>query len=74
VKCPCLYSETSPICRAEADAMRIPSAEQLASHCLTVRYCGCEFYRRFLASLSEQPDRWRSRRRNMKWTQNRHFP
>ena len=60
VKCPCLYSDAAPICRAEGDAMRIPSAEQLASHCLTSHYRRCDVFRRFLIALAERPERWRS--------------
>jgi hypothetical protein len=59
VKCPCLYSDAAPICRAEGDAMRIPSAEQLVSHCLTAHYRRCEVFRRFLVALAERPERWR---------------
>jgi hypothetical protein len=40
--------------------MRIPSAEQLASHCLTPQYRRCEVFRRFLNALAERPERWRS--------------
>jgi hypothetical protein len=40
--------------------MRIPSAEQLASHCLTSQYRRCEVFRHFLVALSERPERWRS--------------
>ena len=40
--------------------MRIPSAEQLASHCLTTHYRRCDVFRRFLAALAERPERWRS--------------
>jgi hypothetical protein len=40
--------------------MRIPSAEQLASYCLTAHYRRCEVFRRFLAALKERPERWRS--------------
>jgi hypothetical protein len=40
--------------------MRIPSAEQLASHCLTPQYRRCEVFRHFLVALSERPERWRS--------------
>ncbi len=40
--------------------MRIPSAEQLASHCLTPHYRRCEVFRRFLIALAERPERWRS--------------
>lgn len=60
MKCPCLYSDAAPICRAEGDAMRIPSAEQLASHCQTAHYRRCDVYRRFLVALAERPERWRS--------------
>ena len=60
MKCPCLYSDAAPMCRAEGDALRIPSAEQLASHCLTAQYRRCEVYRRFLTALAERPERWRS--------------
>ena len=60
MKCPCLYSDAAPICRAEGDAMRIPSAEQLVSHCLTAQYRRCDVFRRFLTALSERPERWRS--------------
>jgi len=60
VKCPCLYSDAAPICRAEGDALRIPSAEHLASHCLRAQYRRCEVYRRFLTALAERPERWRS--------------
>jgi hypothetical protein len=40
--------------------MRIPSAEQLASHCLTPHYRRCDVFRRFLVALTERPERWRS--------------
>ena len=60
MKCPCLYSDAVPMCRAEGDALRIPSAEQLASHCLTAQYRRCDVFRRFLTALSERPERWRS--------------
>jgi hypothetical protein len=60
VKCPCLYSDAAPMCRAEGEALRIPSSEQLASYCLTARYRRCELFRRFLVSLGERPERWRS--------------
>ena len=60
MKCPCLYSDAAPMCRAEGDALRIPSAEHLASHCLTPHYRRCEVYRRFLTTLAERPERWRS--------------
>lgn len=40
--------------------MRIPSAEQLAAHCLTSQYRRCEVFRRFLVALAERPERWRS--------------
>jgi hypothetical protein len=40
--------------------MRIPSAEQLMSHCLTSNYRRCDVYRRFLTVLSERPERWRT--------------
>ncbi len=59
-RCPCLYSEEAPICRAEGDAIRIPSAEHLASHCLTAQHRRCEVFRRFLTMLAERPERWRS--------------
>src|SRR6516165_11533753 len=59
VKCPCLYSDAAPICRAEGDAMRIPSAEQLARYCLTPHYRRCDVYRGFLAALAKRPERWR---------------
>jgi len=55
-----LYSDAAPICRAEGDAMRIPSAEQLAAHCLTAHYRRCDVFRRFLVALAERPERWRS--------------
>jgi len=48
------------MCRAEGDALRIPSAEQLANHCLTAQYRRCEVYRRFLTALAERPERWLS--------------
>jgi hypothetical protein len=48
------------MCRAEGDALRIPSPEQLASHCLSTQYRRCEVFRGFLASLAERPERWRS--------------
>ena len=60
MKCPCLYSDAAPICRAEGDAMRIPSAEQLAGHCMTTQYRRCDVFRRFLSLLAERPERWRS--------------
>jgi hypothetical protein len=60
VKCPCLYSDAAPICRAEGDAMWIPSAEQVASYCLTAQYRRCDVFRRFLVALAERPERWRS--------------
>lgn len=60
MKCPCLYSDAAPMCRAEGDALRIPSAEQLATHCLTAQYRRCDVYRRFLTALAERPERWRS--------------
>jgi hypothetical protein len=60
VKCPCLYSDAAPMCRAEGDALRIPSPEQLASHCLSTQYRRCEVFRSFLTSLAERPERWRS--------------
>ncbi len=40
--------------------MRIPSDEQLATHCLTPHYRRCHVYRSFLAALAERPERWRS--------------
>jgi hypothetical protein len=60
VMCPCLYSDAAPICRAEIDAMRIPSAEHLASYCLTAQYRRCHVFRSFLSALAERPERWRS--------------
>ena len=60
VKCPCLYSDAAPICRAEGDAIRIPAAEELAAYCLTPHYRRCEVFRRFLVALAERPERWRS--------------
>ena len=60
MKCPCLYSDAAPICRAEGDGMRIPAAEELATYCLTAQYRRCEVFRRFLVALTERPERWRS--------------
>jgi len=40
--------------------MRIPSAEQFASHCLTSNYRRCDVSRRFLTVLAERLERWRS--------------
>ena len=60
MKCPCLYSDAAPMCRAEGDGMRIPAAEELAAYCLTAHYRRCEVFRRFLVALAERPERWRS--------------
>ena len=59
VKCPCLYSAVTPICRADTESMRIPSAGHLNRFCLTEHYRRCELYRRFLGMLAEKPERWR---------------
>jgi hypothetical protein len=40
--------------------MRIPSAEELATHCLSGHYRRCDVFRRYLVALSERPERWRS--------------
>ena len=61
VKCPCLYSDVAPICRAEMMALRIPSPEQLARFCTTGRHQRCELYRRFLGIAIVKPVRRRRR-------------
>jgi len=38
--------------------MRIPSAEQLASYCMTTQYRRCDIFRQFLTTLAERPERW----------------
>ena len=60
MKCPCLKNDVAPICRADGDAMHIPSSEQLAGYCLTPNYRRCQLFRRFLVALTETPERWRS--------------
>lgn len=50
------------MCRAEGDALRIPSPEHLASHCLSAHYRRCAVFRQFLTTLAERPERWRSTR------------
>jgi hypothetical protein len=57
VKCPCLYSDVAPICRAETMALRIPSPEQLARFCTTGRHQRCDLYRRFLGITIVKPVR-----------------
>lgn len=60
MKCPCLYSEQAPICRGDAEAMRVPAAEHLARFCLTDQYRRCAIFRVFLGTMVAQPSRWRS--------------
>lgn len=62
VRCPCLYSDAAPICRADAGALLVPSAEQLARYCRTSRYRRCDTFKGFIGALAQQPERWRSPR------------
>jgi len=57
-KCPCLYSATVPICRADTEAMRIPPSEHLNAICLGGQHRRCELFRGFLGNLSAQPGKW----------------
>lgn len=59
MKCPCLYSEAAPICRADMDAMRVPSPGQMSRFCTTDQYRRCDMFRSFLGQLSTKPERWR---------------
>lgn len=60
MKCPCLYSEVAPICRAETVAMHVPSSSHLNRFCVTEHYRRCDLFRQFLTELSETPERWRA--------------
>lgn len=62
MKCPCLYSESAPICLADTDAMRVPPADDLNRYCLTRHYRRCEFFHRFLELILVSPERWTSAR------------
>jgi len=48
MKCPCLHSGIAPICSADTEMMRIPTAEQQARACLTDQHRRCDIFRRFL--------------------------
>jgi len=61
VKCPCLFSAVAPICRADTDAMRIPSVEHRNRFCLCDQHRRCDLFRRFLRNLAAKPDQWRAR-------------
>ena len=52
MKCPCLYGEEAPICRADTEAMRIPVAEHLARFCSTEQYRRCDVFRAFVQTLT----------------------
>lgn len=60
MKCPCLYSESAPVCLADSDAMRVPPADDLNRYCLTKHYRRCEFFHRFLETILASPERWTS--------------
>ena len=57
VKCPCLYSEEAPICRADAEAMRIPATEHLVGFCLSGSHRRCTIFREFVRPPVRNPDR-----------------
>jgi len=59
-KCPCLYSESAPICRADMGAMCVPSHAQIKRVCMTEHYRRCDMFRSFLAQLAVKPERWRA--------------
>jgi len=49
-KCPCLYDEGAPICRADCEALRVPTQQQLSTLCTSGEHRRCLLYRRFLKS------------------------
>jgi hypothetical protein len=56
-----LFSAVAPICRADTDAMRIPSVEHRNRFCLCDQHRRCDLFRRFLRNLATKPDQWRAR-------------
>ena len=61
MKCPCLFSTVAPICRADTEAMRIPSVDHRNRFCLCDQHRRCDLFRRFLRNLAAKPDQWRAR-------------
>ena len=58
LKCPCLYDEGAPICRADSEALRVPTQHQLNTLCTSGEHRRCLLYRRFLKStLVPQKDK-----------------
>ena len=62
MRCPCLYGETAPVCRADTEALRIPAPDHLSRFCLSAYHRRCDVYRHFLGVLVAKPDSWRVKR------------